>query len=37
MRPNMNTWATGMRRMASISSRFVNAFGLSKGTAEFEL
>ena len=37
MRPNMKTWATGMSRIASISSRFVKAFGLSKGTAEFEL
>ena len=34
MRPNMNTWATGISRIASTSRKFVRPFGFSNGTAE---
>ena len=37
MRPNMKTCAAGMRRIESISRKFVMPFGFSNGTAEFEL
>jgi hypothetical protein len=37
IRPNMNTCAAGIRRIASISRKFVNGFGFSNGTDEFEL
>ena len=37
MRPNMNTCAAGISRIASIWRKFVKPVGVSNGTAEFEL
>ena len=37
MRPNMNTCAIGISRIAITSSRLVNPLGFSNGTAELEL
>ena len=37
MRPNMNTCAAGISRIASISRKFVKPVGFSNGTDEFEL
>ena len=37
IRPNMNTCAAGISRIASSSRKFVSPFGFSNGTAEFEL